>query len=456
MTGNMTGPSTVTEREGRLHGAEMRRAIIAAAIGNFITWFDFAAYGFLAVILGDIFFPSENPATSLLATFAAFGVAFLMNPIGGFVFGRLGDKVGRKKILATSIILMSASTFAVGLLPGYASIGIVAPVLLVALRIIQGFAAGGEPGGAATFLVESAARGRRARTVSFWHASSYLANGAASVLVLALYAALGDSAMFDWGWRIPFLIAGPLGLVGLYLRLRLSDTAEFERLQESGEVSEAPIKDVFATSRRQVIQVMGCIAFQAAAFYFIFVYMQTYLQSEVGFDFGLASISTVICLCAAAISIFAFARLSDRFGRKPIIIAGAISSTLIVLPAFAAFGTRNVVLVVIAQAAMGVCLAMFMSASGAAMVEIFPSRVRYAGFSIGFNISVALFGGTAPYVSTWLISTTGSPVSPSIILVATGVTAIIAAVTLRETAGRKVDVLVESDPARLDPIHGGE
>jgi MFS family permease len=273
----------------------MRRAITAAAIGNFITWFDFAAYGFLAVILGQIFFPSENPATSLLATFAAFGVAFLMNPIGGFVFGRLGDKVGRKKILATSIILMSASTFAVGLLPGYASIGLAAPVLLVALRIIQGFAAGGEPGGAATYLVESAARGRRARTVSFWHCSSYLANAAASILVLGLYALLGEAAMFDWGWRIPFLIAGPLGLVGLYLRLKLSDTAEFERLQESGEVSETPIKDVFATSRRQVIQVIGCIAFQAAAFYFIFVYMQTYLQSEVGFSFGMASTSTVTC-----------------------------------------------------------------------------------------------------------------------------------------------------------------
>ena len=457
MTADAAGhDSTATERAGQLHGSEMRRAVTAAAIGNFITWFDFAAYGFLAVILGDIFFPSQNPATSLLATFAAFGVAFLMNPIGGFVFGRLGDKVGRKKILASSIILMSASTFAVGLLPGYASIGLLAPVLLVALRIVQGFAAGGEPGGAATFLVESAARGRRARTVSFWHASSYLANGAASVLVLALDAALSDAAMFDWGWRIPFLIAGPLGLVGLYLRLRLSDTAEFERLQESGEVSQTPIKDVFAANRRQVLQVMGCIAFQASAFYFIFVYMQTYLQSEVGFSFGLASVSTVICLCCAAASIFVFARLSDRYGRKPIIIAGAISSTVVVVPAFAAFGTGNVALIVVAQAAMGIGLAVFMSASGAAMVEIFPSRVRYAGFSIGFNVSVAIFGGTAPYVSTWLISATGSPLSPAIILIATGLIAIVAAVTLRETAGRTVDALVESDPARLDPIHAEE
>jgi MHS family proline/betaine transporter-like MFS transporter len=443
---------TVTEHEGRLQGADLRRAITAAAIGNFITWFDFAAYGFLAVLLGQIFFPSENPAASLLATFATFGVAFLMNPIGGFVFGRLGDKVGRKKILATAILLMSASTFAVGLLPGYASVGIAAPVLLVALRILQGFAAGGEPGGAATFLVESAARGRRARTVSCWHCSSYLANAIASVLVLTLNAILSDAAMIDWGWRIPFLVAGPLGLAGLYLRLRLNDTAEFERLQSTGQVSQTPVQDALTTSRRQVIQVIGCIAFQAAAFYFIFVYMQTYLQSQVDFSFGMASASTVICLCAAAAAIFVFARFSDRFGRKPVIILGAVASTLIVFPAFAAFSTADMALIVSMHAAMGVCLAMFMSASGAAMVEIFPSRVRYAGFSIGFNISVAIFGGTAPYVATWLIAATGSPVSPSVILIVTGLMAIIAASTLHETAGRKVDARIGT----LDPIRVGE
>ncbi|MDT2004186.1 MFS transporter [Rhodococcus opacus] len=446
----------MTELQGGLHGTEMRRAITAAAIGNFITWFDFAAYGFLAVLLGQIFFPSENPATSLLATFAAFGVAFLMNPIGGFVFGRLGDKVGRKKILATVIILMSLSTFAVGLLPGYATIGLAAPALLVTLRIIQGFAAGGEPGGAATFLVESAKRGRRARTVSFWHCSSYLANAAASVLILGLNAALSETAMFEWGWRIPFLIAGPLGLVGLYIRLKLSDTAEFERLQSSGEVSESPVKDALSTSRRQILQVVGCIALQAAAFYFIFVYMETYLQSEVGFSFGLASASTVTCLCSAAVAIFVFARFSDRYGRKPVIILGAVSSTLIVYPAFMVFATGHVPAIVVAHSAMGICLAMFMSASGAAMVEIFPSRVRYAGFSIGFNISVAIFGGTAPYVATYLITTTGSPLSPSVILIVTGVMAIVAAATLHETAGRKVDARIAAEPLRRDPITVGE
>ncbi|WP_020170088.1 MFS transporter [Gordonia polyisoprenivorans] len=440
----------MTEIQGSLRGADMRRAVSAAAIGNFITWFDFAAYGFLAVILGDVFFPSSNPATSLLATFAAFGVAFLMNPVGGFVFGRLGDKLGRKRILATVILLMSFSTFAVGLLPGYAAIGITAPVLLVILRIIQGFAAGGEPGGAATFLVESARKGRRAQTVSFWHASSYLANAAASLLVLFLHAVLSDGAMHDWGWRIPFLIAGPLGLVGLYIRLRLSDTAEFERLQSEGEVSQSPVREAIATHWRQILQVIGCIALQGAAFYFIFVYMETYLQSQVGFSPIQASVSTIICLCSAAIAIFAFARLSDRVGRRPVIIAGAVTSTAIVYPAFAGFATGNVIAIVIAHAAMGICLAMFMSASGAAMVEIFPSRVRYAGFSIGFNVSVAIFGGTAPYVATYLISVTGSSLAPSLILIVTGSMAIVAALTLRETAGPRGD-LAPNDYRRPAP-----
>lgn len=410
----------------------LRRAITAAAIGNFITWFDFAAYGFLAVLLAKIFFPLADPLTSLLSTFATFGVAFLMNPVGGMFFGRLGDKIGRKRILATVITLMSLSTFAVGLLPGYNAIGLAAPALLVLLRIIQGFAAGGEPGGAATFLVESAKPGTEAVTVSFWHCSSYLANAAASALILGLHAVLTSSQMLEWGWRIPFLIAGPLGMVALYIRLRISDTAEFERLQQGGETSQNPIRDAVRGSWRQILQTIGCIALQAAAFYFIFVYMETYLQSERGFTSLQASVSTVICLAAAGITIFLFARIADRRGRKPVMIAGAALLAAFAYPVFVVLGLGIYPLAVAGHTLLGICLALFMAGSGAGLVEIFPSRIRYTGFSIGFNISVALFGGTAPYIATALIAGTGSALSPALIVIATGAVAVVAALFIKE------------------------
>ena len=414
----------------------MKRAVIAAAIGNFVTWFDFAAYGFLAVVLGQVFFPSDSEMISLLATFAVFGVAFLMEPVGAFFFGRLGDRIGRKKILATVILLMSLSTFLVGLLPGYAVVGIAAPIALVLLRLLQGFAAGGEPGGAATFLVEYAQRDRRARTVSVWHCSSYLSNVGASLLVLGLHALLTSEQMLSWGWRVPFLIAAPVGLIGLYLRLKLSDTPEFEALKASGNVSESPVREALTVNRRQVLQVIGCGAFQYTAFYFTFIYMETYTQSQLGLTGTQASMSTVVCLLAASVMIFVFATISDRVGRKPVLYAAAVTCAIVTFPVFLLMNTGSLVAVMAGHALLGITLAMFMSASGAALVEIFPTRVRYAGFSIGFNVAGAVFGGSAAYVATLLISMTGSPLSPSILIIATAILAVIAVTSMRETAGR--------------------
>lgn len=411
----------------------MKKAVVAAAIGNFITWFDFAAYGFLAVVLGRVFFPSDDHMISLLATFAVFGVAFLMEPVGAFFFSRLGDRIGRKKILATVILLMSFSTAIVGLLPGYASIGAAAPVALVLLRLLQGFAAGGEPGGAATFLVEYAKPDRRARTVSVWHCSSFLSNVAASLLVLGLHAVLTSEQMLSWGWRVPFLIAAPVGLIGLYLRLKLSDTPEFEELKASGNVSESPVREALTVNRRQVLQVIGCGAFQYTAYFFVFVYMETYTQSQLGLSGRAASMSTVVCLVAASIMIFVFASISDRVGRKPLLYAASVTCVVVTFPVFLLMNMGSLAMVIAGHAILGVTLAMFMAASGAALVEMFPTRVRYAGFSIGFNIAGAIFGGSAAYVATLLISLTGSPLSPSLLIIVTAVLAVVTVATMRET-----------------------
>ncbi|NIE75941.1 MFS transporter [Pantoea sp. Ap-967] len=417
----------------------LRKAIIAAAIGNFITWFEYASYGFLAVILGRVFFPVSTPSASLLATFAAFGISFLMAPLGALFFGRLGDRVGRKKILASVILLMSGSTFVIGLLPSYASIGILSPVLMVAMRMLQGFASGGEPGGAATFLVESANPGRRAWTVSCWHCSSFIANATASAFILGLTASISEAALEQWGWRIPFLLSGVLGVVAFYIRSQLEDTHAFKTLQETEGVSEAPISDAVTRHWRQILQTAGCIALQGAAFYFIFVYIETYLKVQLGLSFLQASVSNVTCLVMASLSIFAFARISDRIGRKPILLLGALLCTLAIYPVFLIFSTGNYGLILMGHALLGICLAVFMSASGPALVEIFPTRVRYAGFSIGFNLSVAVFGGSAAYVATYLIDVTGSSLSPALLVLSTGLIATFSVLTLRETAGRQLE-----------------
>ncbi|MCO9051576.1 MFS transporter [Acinetobacter sp. UC24323] len=417
----------------------LRKGIIAAAIGNFITWFEYASYGFLAVILSNVFFPDTDKTTALLATFGAFGISFLMNPLGAFVFGQLGDKYGRKKILTTVILLMSGSTFAIGLLPSYAEIGLISPILMIILRMLQGFAAGGEPGGAATYLVESAKVGKKAHTVSYWHCSSYLANASAAAFILILTSIISTENLQAWGWRIPFLIAGLLGIVAYWIRTKMEDTAEFKALEEANDVCQAPVKEALKYHWKEILQTAGCMALQGAVFYFIFVYIQAYLVNELNLTFLQASISNVICLVTASITIFTFAKLSDRVGRKPILLLGSILSVLLIYPVFLVFSTGIFSLIVLGQATLAIGLAIFMSASGAALVEIFPTRVRYAGFSIGFNLSVAIFGGSAAYVATYLIKITQSPMSPALIVFVTSLIGVITVLTMRETAGTKVD-----------------
>ncbi|UQY33009.1 MFS transporter [Pseudomonas fulva] len=410
------------------------KVVIATAIGNYITWFEFASYGFLAVVISRIFFPMDSPGLALLMTFGAFGVSFLMAPLGALFFGRLGDTVGRKRILVAVILLMSGSTFAIGLLPTYETLGVAAPIILVLFRMLQGFASGGEPGGAATVLAESAAPARRAMTVSVWHCSSFLANASASALVFGLTSLISEEALEAWGWRIPFLLAGALGVIAYLIRRQLEETPTFLALEAANEKSKSPIKDVLSLNLKEVLQTTGCMAFQGAAFYFIFVYIETYLRVELDLNYMQASISNIACLCAASVSIFLFAYLSDQYGRRAIMLMGAALSTAIIYPVFLAFSTKEYSLIILGHTALGICLATFMSASGAALVEIFPAKVRYAGFSIAYGLAIAIFGGSSAFIATWLISLTGSPLSPSILVIATGLIAIISVVSMRETA----------------------
>ncbi len=412
----------------------IRRAIVGAAVGNAVEWFDFAVYGYLAATIGALFFPSNNPTASLLASFAVFGAAFFVRPLGGFVFGPMGDRIGRQRTLALVIILMSAATFVMGLLPTYATIGVWAPLLLVTMRLLQGFSAGGEFGGASTFLAEYSPDERRGYLVSWIEFSAVGGFLLGSATVLALTTGLGEEAMSSWGWRIPFLLAGPLGLVGLYIRLRVEDTPEFRALESTGEVSNSPLRETIVQNWKAILQVGGLVIIQNAGFYIVLVYMPTYFSNQLGFTSTGSSLSTVLTLLAAMALIPPLGALSDRVGRKPVLAASCVGFALLSYPLFLLMQQGSLFAAVLAQVALGGLLAIFLSATIAALTELFPTRVRYGGFSIGYNISVAIFGGAAPFLATFLISATGNPLSPAFYLIAGAVATFVTLLTITETA----------------------
>jgi MFS transporter, MHS family, proline/betaine transporter len=418
-----------------VESSTLRRAIVGASIGNTVEWFDFATYNFLAVTLAVVFFPPGNPTAALLSTFAIFAAAFFVRPLGGLFFGPLGDKIGRQRVLATVIILMSLSTFVIGLLPPYATIGVWAPLLLVVARCLQGFSAGGEFGGASTFLAEYSPDERRGFLVSWLEFSTLIGFVLGSILVLFLTTALPEDALVSWGWRIPFLLAGPLGIVGLYIRLRLEDTPEFRALEQTGAVSRSPLRETITENWKQILQVGGLVIIQNVGFYVVLSYMTTYFQDPLGFSPTAASLSTTITLLVGMALIPPLGALSDRVGRKPLLFASCIGYAVLTYPLFLLLNTGNLFAAILAHVALGALLAVFISTSIAALTELFPTRVRYGGFSIGYNFSVAIFGGSSPYLAQYLVTSTGNPLSPAFIVIIAAVATLLVVLTVRETAG---------------------
>lgn len=417
--------------------ASRRRALVAVAIGNGIEWFDFAIYAYLAAEISRVFFPGSDPSTGLLATFAVFAAAFFFRPVGGLLFGHLGDRLGRRRILATVLLLMAGATFLVGVLPGYETIGVAAPILLVVLRCLQGLSAGGEFGGAATFLAEYSAPSQRGRYLSTIPANSFLGLLAASLFILLLRSVIPPDAFAAWGWRIPFLVALPLGLTGLYIRLKLEETPEFVRLQREGGTSEAPIKESVTKDLRGVLISAGLVVLIGVASYMITTYLTVYLTSEVGFDSGIALWLNAAVLVSMVVVLTLSGIWSDRIGRRPLMLAGGVALIILPYPMFLLLSSGSIVAAAIGGVVLGSAFSVFQGAAVPAMTELFTTSRRYSGFSIGYNISIALFGGTAPYLSTYLIGTTGSNLAPSWMLVVAAVISLAVVLVIAETAPAK-------------------
>ncbi|MEU3095268.1 MFS transporter [Streptomyces sp. NPDC006967] len=428
----------------------VRRAVKAASLGNAMEWFDFGIYAYLAGTIGRVFFPSGSDTVQLLSSFAAFAVAFLVRPLGGMVFGPMGDRVGRKKVLALTMILMAIGTAAIGMLPSYAAVGFWSPLLLILFRLLQGFSTGGEYGGASTFIAEYAPDRRRGYFGSFLELGTLAGYTGAASLVTGLTAWLGSDTMDAWGWRIPFLVAGPLGIVGIYLRLRLDDTPAYLKLEEGGvRVSEAA-NSVETTARGDLARIFRqhwrmlilCIALVGAynvTDYMLLSYMPTYLSDELHYSETHGLLILVATMVLLMLIISQVGRLNDRYGRKPLLMTGMLGFFVLSAPAFVLVRQGSLIAVSAGMLMLGLSLVCLLGTMSAALPAMFPTSVRYGSLSVGYNLSASLFGGTTPLVITALIGVTGSEMMPAYYAMAAALVGVIAVASMKETAQQPLE-----------------
>ncbi|KAJ1683798.1 hypothetical protein LUZ63_020943 [Rhynchospora breviuscula] len=413
-----------------------RRAALAGGVGTLIEYYDFSVYAFLAVTLAPLFFPSDESGVALLLTLAVFGSAYVMRPLGGWFFGRLGDRRGRRRALMVTVVAMGVCCALLGLLPTYASAGVLAPVLLVLIRLAQGFSAGGEIGGAATYVAESSPAGRRGVFGSMTPIGSTLGFSVAAAVVGTVSALTTDDQMAAWGWRIPFLVSIPLAAACLWARLKLEDTPDFEAMAARAEVVRSPLIEVVRDHPLAVLRVIGIAIAMNGSGYIGLAYFSIYLGDQ-GFDTQAVYWTAAIAIALACASFPLAGVLTDRFGRRPVLLGSYVAYLVLAFPAFAIMGaTGSIVLV-------GVVWVVWMALNGLAQVpafpqftELFPRTVRYTGVALGFNIGTIIAGGSAPYIAAQLVESTGSSMSPAYFVMGAVLIGIVTVLTLRET-GRK-------------------
>ena len=421
----------------------VRKVAFSSFLGNFIEWFDYASYSYFATVIAAVFFASEDPTAALISTFAVFAVSFVMRPLGAIFWGAMGDKKGRKWALSVSIFLMSGATFLIGCLPSYAVIGLGAPLMLLLLRMVQGFSAAGEYAGAATFLAEYAPTEKRGLYCSLVPASTAVGLLVGSMLATFMTLFLPTEAVTSWGWRIPFLLAGPLGLIAHYIRTKLEDSPTYQAMQEvmvakEGE-TQHPVRDLFKNHLRELLVSFGACMLNAVGFYAVLTYLPTYLETAVGMPADQSQIATTIALVAYIGFIFISGRVSDRFGRKKMLITACVLFIVLTVPAFMLLNTADFVVVLGVELVMCFVLTINDGTLSSYLTETFPTEMRYTGFALSFNLANAIFGGTAAMIGTWLISVTGSTLSPAWYMVGVSVVALVAMILSHENSGKHLD-----------------
>lgn len=415
----------------------LRRAIAASAVGNATEWFDYGIYAYGLTYISAALFPGDMEEAVLFAL-ATFAISFLVRPLGGFFWGTLGDRLGRKSVLAFTIILMSGATLCVGLIPSYASIGFWAPTILVLLRMLQGFSTGGEYGGAATFMAEYSPDDRRGFYGSFLEVGTLAGFSLGAGLMLAFSLLLGDAVMHDWGWRVPFLIAGPMGVVGLYLRSKIEDTPVFREAASREHQMPQPSLAMVATRYwRPLLVVGGLVVALNVVNYTLLSYMPTYLQRRIGLTSDQALIVPIIGMLFMMVFLPFAGRLSDRIGRRPLWRASLGGLFVLVVPLYMLMST-GIAGALAGFVLLGLLYAPQLATISATFPAMFPTSVRFAGFAVAYNVSTSIFGGTAPAISSSLISLTGNELMPAYYMMAACLVGMVALRFMPETAGHSL------------------
>ncbi len=424
--------------------SKLKKAITAAALGNAMEWFDFGVYGFVAYALGQVFFPGASPGVQMIAALATFSVPFLVRPLGGLFFGAMGDKFGRQKVLSVTIIIMAVSTFCIGLIPSYASIGIWAPILLLLAKLAQGFSVGGEYSGAAIFVAEYSPdrkRGFMGSWLDFGSIAGFVMGAGVVVLISSI---VGEANFLDWGWRIPFFIAAPLGLIGLYLRHALEETPAFQQhvdkmeKEDRNAIENPPktsFKEIAAKHWKSLLVCVGIVISTNVTYYMLLTYMPSYLSHNLHYseDHGVLIIIAIMIGMLFVQPVIGLT--SDRIGRKPFIIGGSIGLLALAIPCFILINSNVIGLIFVGLLVLAVLLNSFTGVMASILPAMFPTHIRYSALAISFNISVLIAGAT-PTVAAWLVEATGNLYMPAYYLMVVAVIGLITGLYMKETANK--------------------
>ena len=398
----------------------MKKVVISGMIGNGLEWYDFALYGMFAVIIGHLYFPSDNEVVSMMAVYGTFAAGFIMRPFGAILFGYIGDKWGRKVSLALSILLMALPTACIGILPTYADIGIAAPVLLTLIRLLQGLSLGGEFSGSITFLVEHSPVKKRGLIGSATIFSLAVGVLLGSIVATLCANMLPQDELEEWGWRVPFLIGIVIGLVGFYIRHYTEESPEFMEAQKHGKTSKRPVRDVFGQNYKELLIAIACYLTVTVPFYTMSVFVIGFLRKAKGFGMDETLFMNAIAMFVMMLTVPISGYLSDRIGRKKIMFCVTVAFLVLIYPIFWLLinSEGNMIYALTANVLLGAMVGLYGGPIPAFLVDLFPTRIRYTGIGLSYNISAALFGGTVPLVATWMINSTGYQSSPAFYLMA--------------------------------------
>jgi MHS family proline/betaine transporter-like MFS transporter len=410
-------------------------AAIASTAGNVVEWFDFSIYAYFAPYIGKAFFPSASPLIFILSAFAVFGVGFAARPLGSVVCAHYSDKFGRRNVLATAILIMAGCSVAIGALPTYQTIGAAASVLLVGARLLQGFSTGGEFTGAGLFLVEHAPRGRRGTLGSYHQAGVGIGLFLGSMSATVLSTVLASQEVAEYGWRIPFIFGGVLGLCGLFLRRGVAETPHFQEARRTGNIASAPVKEALRTQRGKMLLVAGIFTSVTVNFYAFLTYLPTYATVVLHMSSKASFLANSIGLVVFAAVTLIAGRLSDRFGRRPLLIAHAGGIVLLTLPMFIILEHQRSFGALLAVQCIGsTLLGAFCGAGLIAALELVPTRFRYSAVAIPNSLVTSLLGGTAPFIATALVAATGNPIAITFYLIPASVISLVTYVLMPETS----------------------